>query len=150
MSEPLFAIAYISRNCIKMRNDVFHAQIAEILDTARRNNANNGVTGALLFSADCFAQVLEGPLAKVETVFERIQMDDRHDDVRMLFHRPIEKRAFGAWTMAFGGYDAPADIAELLVDALNAPEQVDADETGREVVATLQMLMRRQAALLPA
>ena len=53
---------------------------ADILRTSRRNNAEVGVTGALMFNGGAFAQVLEGPRRGVESTFERIQRDQRHGD----------------------------------------------------------------------
>ena len=70
---------------------------------ARSKNLRLGVTGALLFSRGQFAQVLEGSLESVETVFEAIQLDARHRDLNVLFFQPIEKRDFGDWSMAFAG-----------------------------------------------
>lgn len=75
--------------------------LEEILATARRNNARLGVTGALVYSARRFAQVLEGPPEAVEQIFETIQCDLRHDHVTVLEVADVTERAFGAWSMAF-------------------------------------------------
>ena len=40
--------------------------IADILGTARRNNARDALTGALIFNGHNFMQLLEGPGDKVE------------------------------------------------------------------------------------
>ncbi|WP_043357752.1 BLUF domain-containing protein, partial [Methylobacterium sp. B1] len=79
------------------------AAVRQILDASQRNNAALGVTGALMFNAGAFAQVLEGPRRGVETTFERIQRDLRHDDVTVLQCGPAESRAFANWSMAFVG-----------------------------------------------
>ena len=60
-----------------------------------------GVTGALLFNEDLFAQVLEGPLEAVEQIFEQIQRDQRHSDVTILESGPAVERDFPEWSMAF-------------------------------------------------
>lgn len=77
------------------------ATLASILDAARRNNARAGVTGALLYSERRFAQVLEGPPAAVEEIFETIQCDPRHDNVAVLKVTSPVMRAFADWSMAF-------------------------------------------------
>ncbi len=60
------------------------AEPGRILATARANNRQLGVTGALLFTEVSFAQILEGPLGPIETKFERIRCDLRHSDMAVL------------------------------------------------------------------
>ena len=99
----LYRVLYCSRNRIALEGDAMAAHIKQILVTARRNNARRGITGNLLFSDGCFAQVLEGPTEAIESVFERIQIDSRHDDVTVLEAGPIAQRDFPDWAMAFSG-----------------------------------------------
>jgi Sensors of blue-light using FAD len=72
-----------------------------ILFDARRCNARDGITGALICRDDLFLQLLEGPEAAVEATFARIAKDDRHIEVRRLTRRLIgdDARMFGAWAM---------------------------------------------------
>ena len=56
-----------------------------------------------MFNAGCFAQVLEGPLDKLEAAFERIQQDERHGEVSLLALNPIEQLSFPNWSMGFIG-----------------------------------------------
>ena len=53
-------VVYCSRNLIEGDAASRDAEISQILETARKNNSQVNVTGALLFSTDHFAQVLEG------------------------------------------------------------------------------------------
>lgn len=101
----LHRVVYCSRNVIPGAVEVVAADVREILTVSRVNNARDGVTGGLLFSEGCFAQVLEGPLDAVEAVFERIQCDARHCEVVVLQSGPITKRDFPDWSMAFVGTD---------------------------------------------
>ena len=87
-------------------------EVRRILATAQRHNTRNGVTGALLFNGQHFAQVLEGPQTAVEETFERIQQDPRHGDVVLLSFAPAEHRLFSSWKMAHVG-PATARFAEL-------------------------------------
>lgn len=73
--------------------------LANILATARILNARNDITGALICRSDVFLQLLEGPVAMVESTFGKISEDDRHVDVRVLVRAPIEDRLFPDWTM---------------------------------------------------
>jgi hypothetical protein len=100
MSESIHRLVYYSHNRAAIAPE---AAIKQILEAARRNNPRVGVTGALMFNAGCFAQVLEGPKAAVEHTFERIQQDDRHGDVSVLAFCQVSERAFDGWSMAFVG-----------------------------------------------
>ena len=103
MSEELYRLVYYSRNAIVGNAEAVAAAITSILAKSQANNQRVGVTGALMFNAGCFAQVLEGPGAAVEEVFERIQQDDRHGEVSLLAFDPAPSRAFENWSMGFVG-----------------------------------------------
>ena len=52
----------------------------------------DGLTGALLFSADAFAQVLEGPESVVWETYHRIEADPRHQPAPEPQFGPVEDR----------------------------------------------------------
>ena len=104
--EPLYRLVYYSRNLIPGHPADIEAEIDSILQSARRNNAPLGVTGALIFNSGVFAQALEGPRHSIEGVFERIQRDRRHADVQVLAFEATPERRFPNWSMAFVGRSA--------------------------------------------
>jgi hypothetical protein len=71
----------------------------DILLAARRRNAQDGLTGALLCRRDLFMQMLEGPRARVTATFGRILRDDRHLEVALLWCGDARARLFPDWTM---------------------------------------------------
>ncbi len=71
----------------------------QILSVARRNNARDDITGALICRADLFLQLLEGPRAAVTTAFHKILSDDRHLDVVLIGCGDIKTRMFPKWHM---------------------------------------------------
>jgi Sensors of blue-light using FAD len=75
--------------------------LSGILIEARRCNARDGITGALICRDDLYLQLLEGPEKAVEATYARICADDRHVEVRRLTWRSIadDARMFGAWAM---------------------------------------------------
>jgi hypothetical protein len=75
------------------------AMLDGILLQARRNNARDGLTGALVVRRDLYLQLLEGPEAAVQATFARIKRDDRHLAVKILSCEPAEIRLFPDWTM---------------------------------------------------
>lgn len=148
MTEPLHALSYFSRNTVDETGGRLPVEIGQILAAARRNNRQGDVTGALLFSGGCFAQVLEGPLGAVERIFERIQCDPRHRDVTVLSFEPIETRAFPHWSMAFAGL--PDDAAPQLTEGVLAhPAGLPDSEAGHDLIHVLQGLIARHDAAGP-
>lgn len=103
ISQDLQRVVYISRNCITADMEQLTIAVEDILDTARKRNRQNGITGALMFNQGLFAQVLEGPARNVEATFERIQCDLRHEAVSLLTCKRIEHRSFSRWSMAHVG-----------------------------------------------
>ena len=139
MNTELYKIVYCSRNLVEGDAKHCDAEIAQILDTARRNNSSKGITGALLFNSGCFAQVLEGPRAAIETIFERIQCDPRHSDVAVLESGNTTERNFPEWAMAHvqpPSEERATGIAATLDQALLRPEN-----SGHEVLALLRSLV---------
>lgn len=138
MTQPLYRLVYYSRNRMAGEPAALSAEIAGILAVSRRNNTAAGVTGALMFNAGVFAQLLEGPQAAVEATFERIQRDERHGEVSLLACEPVAAPAFPSWSMGFVGSSA-SDAA--LYAATTAAGGLDlARLTGDELVETLHRL----------
>jgi blue light- and temperature-responsive anti-repressor len=101
MNSDVYKILYCSKNLIEGENGKRDAEIAQILQTARRKNKEQNVTGALLFNSGYFAQALEGPRLAIEQIFERIQRDPRHGDVTVLSSQTDGRRDFPEWSMAY-------------------------------------------------
>lgn len=137
MDENLYRLAYCSRNTIQAGADSA-AELGAILDVSRRNNARDGLTGALLFSDGAFGQIIEGEYRAVERVFEHIQNDERHGDVVVLTFEPVAHRSFGPWAMAhIGAGTGPGICAGTTADAELGP----VDEAGRDLIARLRGIL---------
>ncbi|WP_010540020.1 BLUF domain-containing protein [Dietzia alimentaria] len=78
------------------------ADLESILFTSRKHNMETGITGALLYRNTTFIQFLEGPPAEIDALMDRIRIDDRHNDVRVLLVEAASERSFGDWKMGFG------------------------------------------------
>ena len=76
-----------------------YATLNRILSVARRNNARNDITGALICRADLYLQMLEGPREAVTAQFHKILGDDRHLDVVLIGCGDVETRMFPDWHM---------------------------------------------------
>lgn len=98
-----YRLVYYSANRLSGSPADLKAQIDAVLAVSRRNNSLVDVTGALMFTAQYFGQVLEGPRLALEATFERIQQDARHGEIAMLEFAPVPVRSFNNWSMAFVG-----------------------------------------------
>jgi len=74
--------------------------LAELLGEAQRNNARDGLTGALAAHDGQFLQVLEGTPAALDNLQRRLKQDRRHRDIVVLGRMRAEGRAFEGWSMA--------------------------------------------------
>lgn len=114
----LISLTYISaapRNLSPMA-------LIDILETSRRKNPANNVTGLLVFQNSIFVQVLEGDERDVDATFQRIEKDERHQNVKVIERVSIERRAFPGWSMGFKNLDAmDAKEAGNLREFLNNP-----------------------------
>ncbi len=93
----LITVAYVS----SATHEYTQAELAEILAVSRERNAQDNITGLLLYHDGNIIQVLEGPEAAVRAAFARIFKDPRHHQVTVLLDQPIGERAFAGWAMGF-------------------------------------------------
>ncbi|HBK07251.1 MAG TPA: hypothetical protein DDZ81_15595 [Acetobacteraceae bacterium] len=149
-SGALYRLIYCSRNIIARvvpdasTPEGLEREIQAILAVARERNKASNVTGALLFTALGFAQVLEGAREVVEPLFERIGADPRHADVTVLSFTPTGRRSFPDWPMGFCGQPSPAatdPLAHLLADANFGGRRAT---TGSDVLRMLEHIVQRE------
>jgi hypothetical protein len=143
MTQPLFSLAYFSRNAINGGADEMRSEIGAILASARRNNVRHGVTGALLFSDGCFAQVLEGGREDIELVFETIQCDPRHSNVTIMHLHEVTERSFGDWSMAFGGIDGVSVDPQINAEGMGPVDGLLTVPAGANLLAALRSVVHR-------
>jgi len=80
------------------------------------------ITGALIFENNQFGQVIEGPEDVIESLWEKIQKDDRHKNIRLIERKSIDSRSFQKWTMVFQG---DKELFKGLPEVSGAIEEVD-------------------------
>ncbi len=80
--------------------------VRDILAVSQRNNAERGLTGALLFNSKYFLQWLEGGRSAVNERFRIIGADKRHYEAEILDYVAISHRTFGDWSMGYAGEGA--------------------------------------------
>ena len=86
------------------------------------NNQASGITGALIYENNKFGQVIEGLEKDIESLWQKIQKDSRHKNVRLIESKHISERSFSKWTMVFQGNE---EIAKTLPEVSSAIEDID-------------------------
>lgn len=81
--------------------------LGDILAVSILNNARQGITGALGFSAGAYVQFLEGPTEALDALMTRLIADPRHTDLTVLYRETVSTRLLCGWSMA------RADLAEI-------------------------------------
>ena len=83
-----------------------HLVLENILTKSRANNPAIGITGNLIYHADLFLQLLEGPHSAVEKLYETILADSRHADIVKLRDGNFNRRLFASWAMKNDGHQS--------------------------------------------
>lgn len=99
--SSLFQLCYVST----AKDGLRFEEIKEILNQSNNNNKTNQITGILIYCNKHFFQIIEGQKNYIEELFEKIMVDCRHDGVIKIQAKPIEKRYFDSWSMAFKSYN---------------------------------------------
>ena len=96
----LTSLTYASR----ANPDVNSKDLELILEQARHNNTNNGITGMLTFNREYFLQTIEGPRAEINRLLQVLLSDTRHHDLQVLEVGEVKIREWAKWSM---NYAAP-------------------------------------------
>lgn len=92
----LYHIIYVSKGVNINQN-----KLDDILKAAQHFNANNDITGMLLYIDGKFFQVLEGDENDIKKLYEKIKVDERHTQVTTVSAHPIPDRTFKNWSMRY-------------------------------------------------
>lgn len=94
-------LLYVSK--CRMEQTDCELEVAKIVQHSQAKNAQLDITGALLFTGEYFAQVLEGSTEAIHMLMAYIYNDPRHGNVVVVDQSPIIRRRFQDWQMAYQG-----------------------------------------------
>ena len=98
----LIRLAYISRSTESNRETRHVQAVADkILAVANVYNKENGITGVLCFSNDCYFQCLEGNSSAAKHLYSKLLNDPRHRDLKIVLKAPIVSLSFSKWSMKY-------------------------------------------------
>ena len=93
----IYQLTYISEPFPWINVEDLH----NILETARTFNAENQITGCLIYSNKLFMQIIEGDKEIIDELYGRIEKDKRHFNVELMHTATVAKRIFSDWAMAY-------------------------------------------------
>ncbi|GAA0661538.1 BLUF domain-containing protein [Rheinheimera tangshanensis] len=91
----LYQLVYISERYRADGDQV----INDIKLQAESNNQKLNITGALLFNDRYFLQYIEGEFNAINSLYNTICNDPRHNNVRLLLRKEIAERDFSRWSL---------------------------------------------------
>jgi hypothetical protein len=94
-------IVYVSRSTLPSLSA--DAEVRSLVESARSKNATLGITGALIFTGDHFAQIIEGPDAQIDGLMAQVLHDPRHHSIQHFEDLDVPGRHFATWSLAYQG-----------------------------------------------
>lgn len=129
-------------------HEMTETQLLDLLNTAKSNNEEVGITGMLLYKGGNFLQVLEGEKEAVESLYNKIRKDPRHKSVMTIFVRPLKERVFGDWKMGFANLDTldvsamPEGFSDFMLQSIEADAFEDEPAYAHIFLKNFRDLMR--------
>ncbi|WP_353573124.1 BLUF domain-containing protein [Candidatus Albibeggiatoa sp. nov. BB20] len=131
-------LIYISR----ITETVTPTELQKIGEISQRNNRELQITGVLLYLSGLFFQILEGDEEKIDCLYKRILIDNRHEDIMCLQSEAnIDTRLFPDWDMQTINLEENNDIftqpVKSLLQALSSSHQILEKYTQPAIVRSL-------------
>jgi len=101
-------VIYVSSAVRKYSKDELH----EYLIKFRDNNKKNGISGVLIYQEGTFLQFIEGPIAAVDSLIEKIAADQDHKGITTLREQEADVRLFSDWSMGFKEMSGIEDLPD--------------------------------------
>jgi hypothetical protein len=135
-------LIYLSRATRPLSDD----ELTTLLTQAREANAQQGITGALVYGDGQFMQIIEGEEPTLAMLYAKLLQDERHGQVFKFADKPIAQRSFTDWSMAF----RPVSAEQFqTLQGYVTPEQLDLSVPGLSATDDLLLQMMKTFVLQP-
>ena len=102
--------------CSKLLPEYDLKEVYSILKKARETNPELGLSGYLIFGNDCFIQILEGFNAPLKMLMQKIMVDKRHTNIKVLQDEEIKFLEFQNWAMGFANLTEEFFFVTVLIN----------------------------------
>ena len=102
---PMFSLIYRSIAAEGLPHEAIHG----IMRHAGRYNAQNEITGCLVYHENNFIHLLEGEETHVRKLFGRISKDRRHGEIVLLNLEENKFRLFSRFSTVYNNFDDVSD-----------------------------------------
>jgi hypothetical protein len=130
------SLLYVSKSLVPVAAQA--GELGHIVEVARARNELLSVTGALLYTEEHFAQLLEGPAAAVAELMAQIAADPRHTNLKVIWTEEPAGRSFADWSLAYSG-------PSRYVDRYIRPFYDCGDRPDAQAIRSLRNLLRELA-----
>lgn len=139
MSNDLFRLIYVST----ARPGLSDADMSSVLNASQSNNEERYITGYLVLNGENFMQLIEGPRAEVEDIYDRILKDKRHTGIVRILAEKAEKRAFPRWSMNYFRVDKGGQNGTMMVRRDDPVDSLMTAEAPRDLIYTFSKFIRQ-------
>lgn len=109
--QKIFHLVYLSH----AKEGISYSDIQNILNSSKKYNEKNEISGVLIFREGYFLQLLEGEQDHVLETIGRIIQDRRHHHFQVIIEATSNQRIFNSWTMNFLDGDTVCGVTEKMV-----------------------------------
>ena len=105
----MHTITYVSTASPELSED----DIKKLLETSKRANIENSISGIFIYADGNFFQIIEGEAQKIKALYQTIEQDSRHFNLIKLLDKKIEAFSFASYTSSFTIISDTSNIKEL-------------------------------------
>jgi len=91
----MIQLIYVSTATSRISAD----DLQSLMFISQANNLRFNITGLLIYDQGTFCQVLEGERDAVHDLYEKIKLDNMHNNLIKFYDDLIERREFSSWSM---------------------------------------------------
>lgn len=129
------SLMYVS----KSSNDLEYDEILDILAHSWKYNHNSHISGMLLYDDRHFMQLIQGPILTVDTLYERISQDARHQSIKLIGEEMLSERETSGWGIGF--YDKQ-EAADIFYDSFHVGHGEDLYDVKYEDAKSLLLILK--------